>query len=145
MWKGHCCQIVYRCSVNYQNMSDLLPRALKKWMWIKAATLTSLIRRGWVKCGRHISVEYIQLNNWLGIPLSLTYIDRMYVHHRRLVRGGLLIIMAGMEWYQMFDVFETIPFIPFHPLLWAHPSQLRCHQPPVTYIQYLHTHTLEDL
>ena len=29
------------------------------------------VQRGWIKCGRHISVEYIQLDNWLGISLSL--------------------------------------------------------------------------
>ena len=41
-------------------------------------------------------------------------------HHRRLLRGGRLIIMAGtsqMEWNQahgnhVFDVFDTIPLIP---------------------------------
>ena len=42
-------------------------------MSIKAAPRTSLIQRGWVKYGKHISVEYVQLDNWLGIPLSLSF------------------------------------------------------------------------
>ena len=46
----------------------LCPRAPKMWMSVKAAPRTSLIQRGCVKCRRHISVECIQLYNWLGIP-----------------------------------------------------------------------------
>ncbi|KAK6311521.1 hypothetical protein J4Q44_G00171850 [Coregonus suidteri] len=38
-----------------------VPRPPLTWMLIKAAPRTSLIKRGWVKCRRHISVEYIQL------------------------------------------------------------------------------------
>jgi hypothetical protein len=32
-------------------------------------------------------------------------------------------------------VFDTIPFFPFQPLLWARPPHLKCDQPP-----RLHTH-----
>ena len=58
-------------SINSQCFNhNLVP---KTWMSIKAAHCTSLIQRGWVKCGRHISVGGIQLYNGLGIPLSHSY------------------------------------------------------------------------
>ena len=63
----------------------------------------------------------------------------------RLLRGGRLILMAGMvpmEWHQkhgnhgnhVFDVFDTIPL---QPLPQAGPPQLRCHQPPVVLNDFL--------
>ena len=50
----------------------------------------------------------------------------------RLLRGGRLIILSGMEWHQtpgnhVFDVFDTITL---QQLLLARPPQLRCHQHP---------------
>jgi hypothetical protein len=44
-------------------------------MSIKAAPRTSLIQRGWDKCGRHISVKGFQLYNSLGIHLSIHVFD----------------------------------------------------------------------
>ena len=72
------------------------------------------------------------------IPLQLQFVTP-FVIQWRLVRGGRLIIMSGMEqmeWCQthgnlLFELFDSIPLIPLHPLPWARPPQLRCHQPPV--------------
>ena len=71
----------------------------------------------------------------------------------RLLSGGQLIIMAGMEqmeWYQthgnhVFDICDTIPLIRLQTLPRARPPQLRCDQPPVIQIKYnfighVHTH-----
>ena len=57
-------------------------------------------------------------------------------YHRRLLRGGRLVMMSGIKWSGEWKwygnhVFDTIQFIPLQPLLWAHPPQIRCHQPPV--------------
>ena len=60
----------------------------------------------------------------------------------RLLRGGRLLIMAGTERLEchqthsnhVFAVFYTVPPTPLQPLPRAHPSQLRCHQPPVTWM-----------
>jgi hypothetical protein len=67
-------------------------------------------------------------------------------YHRRLLRGGQLIITAGtkhMERYQtpgnqVFDVFDTIPLIPLQSFPQARPPKWRCHQPPVLHT-YIHT------
>ena len=39
-----------------------------------ARTHTLLIQRGWIKCGRHISVEWIQLCNWVDIHFTLPFL-----------------------------------------------------------------------
>ena len=51
-----------------------------------------------------------------------------HTHHRRLLRGGRLIIMAGMEWYQKYGnhVFDSVPAITMSP-------SSRIKVPPVTH------------
>ena len=72
---------------------------------------------------------------------TLGGILRGHLQQWRLLRGGRLIIMPGleqMEWHQthgnyVLYVFDTVPLIPLQPLPQARSPQLRCCQPPVIY------------
>jgi hypothetical protein len=44
--------------------------------------MDSLFQRGWVKCGRHISVECILFCNWQAIPLPFPFHKVSKVFHR---------------------------------------------------------------
>ena len=101
-----------------------------------------------IYCILYISVEYIYLSlgrttgfgQGASVPVRPCIKPALLsgVTHRRLLRGGRLIMMAGterMEWHQTHGhhgnyVFDTIPPILLQPLPRVHPPQLRCHQPP---------------
>ena len=77
-------------------------------MWIKAAPRTSLIQRVWVKCWRHISIECIQLYNWLGIPLSVPrafylFVNRLVFITMKTFKTKMFILVQYLEsWFLMF-------------------------------------------
>ena len=66
--------------------------------WDKAAPCTSLIQRGWVKCGRHIWVECIQLCSWLRFPFPYSVIYWGNPYFRCFLLQGVFTV-APLSWF----------------------------------------------
>ena len=68
-WKG------YSHGVHLQTDEDQGLVALPGQRWEWRVWTHGMTQMGWVECGRHILVESIQLNNWLGCsPFPFSYI-----------------------------------------------------------------------
>jgi hypothetical protein len=117
-------------------------------MSIKVALRTFLIQRGWVKCRRHISVECIQLYNWLGISLPFRCIksdtnrllNSFYSHVIRLLNSKqngyteylswplyFILILHSMLTHRAIHTTHTDTPSHIETVIWSHTHNMQIH------------------